>query len=682
MAQVATVNEAFLLVTGRGDKVGWKWLDSGAASESAPASGAHGGVPGSGSSAASGQWRGITSAEMYGRVRAMAGALAAWGVGKGDRVALISENRWEWPVVDFAALALGAVDVPLYLTLTAEQVGYMLRDSGAKVAVVSSWEQAEKVRAAIELAELTALEHLVVMDEADGQTWNGPIPVTQMSALLKDAAAMQTRDTEFDARVRAVGPDDLATIIYTSGTTGEPKGVMLTHGNLACNFSLSTIPFGFNETDTCISFLPLSHVTARHLDYALMCDGSTLAYCARFDLLPAAMKAVRPTILVSVPRVYEKIRQGVEGKSHGVKKRILNWALGVGRKNRSETWSGKKQRLKNWTLSIVGVALVIFAFRMGSFIDNVYSGHDLRIILNLADAFAIGFLFYFASTPFSPHWLLANKLVFSKIRAAFGGRVKTFVSGGAPLGMDTAGWFADVGIRVLEGYGLTETSPVIALNYPQAARIGTVGKILSNVEVRFAEDGELEVRGPSVFKGYWNKPQETAETFTPDGWLKTGDIGKMDADGFLSITDRKKELLKTSGGKLIAPQPIENKLKAHALVGNAALVGDKHKFACVLISPNFAALGGWAKVHGVSATDPKALVRDAAVVARYQRIVDEVNATLAPYETMKRMAVVDAEWSVEGDELTPSLKLKRRVVEKKHAPEIAEFYKDEATAAR
>jgi long-chain acyl-CoA synthetase len=239
-----------------------------------------------------------------------------------------------------------------------------------------------------------------------------------------------------------------------------------------------------------------------------------------------------------------------------------------------------------------------------------------------------------------------------------------------------------VGIRILEGYGLTETSPVIALNSPQTSRIGTVGPVLKNVEVRFAEDGELEARGPSVFKGYWNKPKETAETFTADGWLKTGDIGNMDADGFLSITDRKKELLKTSGGKLIAPQPIENKLKAHSLVGNAALVGDKHKFASVLISPNFAILESWAKVKGVAFTDRKDLVKQERVVARYQKIVDDVNCSLAPYETIKRMAVVADEWTVEGTELTPSMKLKRRVVEKKYAAEIEAFYKDEATAAR
>jgi long-chain acyl-CoA synthetase len=307
-----------------------------------------------------------------------------------------------------------------------------------------------------------------------------------------------------------------------------------------------------------------------------------------------------------------------------VKKRILNWALGVGKAQRPVTLKGKQP-----------------------------AGFD---------------------------WAVADKLVFSKIRAAFGGRVWLFVSGGAPLGMDTAEWFADVGIRILEGYGLTETSPLIAVNTPEKYRIGTVGPVLGNVEVRFAADGELEARGPSVFPGYWNKPKETAETFTADGWLKTGDIANMDADGFLSITDRKKELLKTSGGKLIAPQPIENKLKAHSLVGNAALVGDKHKFACVLISPNFAILEGWAKVKGVAFTDRKDLVKQERVVARYQRIVNEVNATLAPFETIKRIAVVPDEWSIEGDELTPSMKLKRRVVEKKYTAELERFYLDEATA--
>jgi long-chain acyl-CoA synthetase len=591
MWQVATLNDAFLKIGGRTDKVVWRWQDK------------------------DGSWKPIASGAVYGRVRALATALAGWGVGKGDRVALLSENRWEWPVTDFAVLALGAVDVPLYLTLTAEQVGYMMRDSGAKVAVVSNREQYDKLVAAGDLPEL---EQVVVMDA-------GEFPgAHSFSTLMEPAVELRERDAEFDARVRQVKPEDLATIIYTSGTTGEPKGVMLTHGNLASNISISTKPFGFSERDTCISFLPLSHVTARHLDYALMCDEVTMAYCPKFDQIRETMKAVRPTIFVAVPRVYEKIRHGVEGKSHGVKKRILNWALGLGKAQRPVTFKGKQP-----------------------------AGFD---------------------------WAVADKLVFSKIRAAFGGRVWLFVSGGAPLGMDTAGWFADVGIRILEGYGLTETSPVIALNTPEKYRIGTVGPVLNNVEVRFAADGELEARGPSVFPGYWNKPKETAETFTADGWLKTGDIANMDADGFLSITDRKKELLKTSGGKLIAPQPIENKLKAHSLVGNAALVGDKHKFACVLISPNFAILESWAKVKGVAFTDRKDLVKQERVVARYQRIVNQVNATLAPFETIKRIAVVPDEWSIEGDELTPSMKLKRRVVEKKYTAELERFYLDEATA--
>jgi long-chain acyl-CoA synthetase len=615
MVDVRTINDAFLQVCGRGEKRLWLWCDAAVDAEAEEA------------------WKPITSAEAYGRVRALAARLAQWGVGKGDRVALLSENRWEWPVTDFAVLALGAVDVPLYTTLTAEQVGYMLRDCGAKVVVVSSWEQAEKVRAA---GELPALERIVVMDavphthrdEAAMNGVPGVFAVESFGELIKDRAAMQTHDAEFDAQARTVQPDDLATIIYTSGTTGEPKGVMLTHGNMASNLCYSSREFAFNEQDSCISFLPLSHVTARHLDYVLMLEHVTLAHCPHFNQISVAMKQVKPTLLVAVPRVYEKIRQAVEGKSHGAKKWILNWALAVGKRFRDETMA--------------------------------------------------------ATQPGGLRWSLADKLVFAKIRAAFGGRVKVFVSGGAPLGMDTAGWFADVGIRILEGYGLTETSPLIALDTPKRHRIGTVGAVLPNVCVRFAPDGELEVRGPSVFHGYWQKPDETAAVFTEDGWFRTGDIGKIDADGFLSITDRKKEMLKTSGGKLIAPQPIESKLKARMLVGNAALVGDKHKFACVLISPNFAILESWARVKGVvyPAGDRKALVAVPQVVARYQRIVNEVNATLAPYQTIKRIAVVPDEWTVEGDELTPSMKLKRRVVEQKYAAEIAEFYKDEATSTR
>ena len=592
MFDLKTLNDVMAKATGRGDKQALLWQD------------------------ASGAWKPVTSDELYGRIRALAEVLEGWGVGRGDRVMLLSENRWEWVVTDFATLAIGAVDVPLYATLTPDQIGYMLRDSGAKVAVVSTKEQMEKLGGA---GMLPDLQHVVVMDEGSYEH------AESFSTLMAGAESKQTRDAAFDARAREAQPEDLATIIYTSGTTGEPKGTELTHGNFASNLNVSTDPFGFKETDSSISFLPLSHVTARHLDYAMMCHGARIAYCPKFDRMPEAMKATKPTVFVGVPRVYEKIRQAVEGKSaHSpVKKAILGWALKTGEKHRAEVLDGK--------------------------------------------------------TPGGLAASIANKLVYTKIREAFGGCVHTWVSGGAPLGMDTAGWYADVGIRIFEGYGLTETSPVIALNYPRDHRIGTVGRPLANVEVRFAADGELEVRGPSVFHRYWKKEKETAEAFTADGWFKTGDIGKLE-DGFLSITDRKKELLKTSGGKLIAPQPIENKLKANTLVAQAAMVGDKHKFACVLISPNFQALENWAKSQGISAGDPAALVTDKKVVAEYQRIVDQVNGSLPHYETMKRMKVVPDEWSVEEGEMTPSMKLKRRVIEEKYQKEIAAFYADEANS--
>ncbi len=562
-------------------------------------------------------WRPITSNQLYGRVRSLAAVLQGWDVAKGDRIALLSENRWEWPVCDFAALAIGAVDVPLYATLTPEQIGYMLRDSGAKVAVVSTREQHEKVRAA---GHLPALEHVIVMDSGNYED------ATSLSDLLVESKNLEARDPQFDATLCAVSPEDLATIIYTSGTTGESKGVMLTHGNLASNVNVSTGDLGFTDLDTCISFLPLSHVTARHVDYALMCQGARIAYCPKFDLLPEAMKAVQPTIFVAVPRVYEKIRQAVEGKSASspVRKRLLRWALGTGRKHHLEVLAG--------------------------------------------------------ASPASWPWKLANKLVFSKIRSAFGGRVKVFISGGAPLGMDTAGWFADAGIRIFEGYGLTETSPVIALNFPEAHKIGSVGRPLTNVEVRFAADGELETRGPAVFHGYWNKKKETAEAFTEDGWFKTGDIGKLDEENFLFITDRKKELLKTSGGKLIAPQPIENRLKASSFIAQAAVVGDKHKFASVLISPNFATLDTWAKQQGIASSDRGKLVQDPKIVQMYQGIVDQVNSQLAQFESLKRISVVGEEWTIEQGELTPSMKLKRRVIEAKYAKQIADFYMDEASS--
>ena len=588
-----TINDVTAMVTGRGDHQAMLWQTP------------------------TGEWKPITSDEVYGRIRALADVFRGWGVQKGDRVVLLSENRWEWAITDFATLALGAVDVPLYATDTAEQIAYMVRDAGAKVAVLSTKDQYEKLTKA---GDLPTLEHVIVMD--DGEFGNAE----SFSALMETATEKQTRDAAFDGQMASVTPDDLATIIYTSGTTGTPKGVRLTHGNLASNACVSTTPYGFTQKDSSISFLPLSHATARHADYSLLARGSRIAYCPKFNDVTKALKSVKPTIFVGVPRVYEKIRQAVEGKSaeSPMKARIFAWAIKTGEKQAPAVLAGKKP----------------------------------------------GGLLY----------ALANKLVFSKIHEAFGGCVRTFISGGAPLGSDTGNWFAGAGIRIFEGYGLTETSPVIASNHPAATKMGSVGQPLKNLQVRFAQDGELEVKGPSVFHGYWNRDKETKESLTEDGWFKTGDIANLDENGFLTITDRKKELLKTSGGKLIAPQPIEGKLKANTMVAQAAMVGDKHKFACVLISPNFEALESWAKGKGVTTTDHAALVKDDKVKAEYQRIVDEVNKTLAPFETMKRSAPVADEWSVEGGEMTPSMKLKRRVIEEKYKDQIGEFYKDEASS--
>jgi long-chain acyl-CoA synthetase len=565
-----------------------------------------------------GQWQPISSDQIYQRVRALAEAFLGWGAKKGDRIALISENRWEWAVTDFAALAIGAVDVPIYPTLTGEQEAVLVADAGCRIAVVSTRQQFDKLNA---VRGQTQLERVVMMDSG------APEGAIAFSSLMAGADARGNgHDPTFDALARTAQPKDTATLIYTSGTTGEPKGVVLTHGNIAANQGLAPVDFYFDSSDALISFLPLSHVTARALDYIMYGFGVQVAYCSHFDKLPQAMREIRPTVFVGVPRVFEKIRQEVERQAglSPVKKRLLAWAVGVGAKHG----------------------------------DTVYDGRR----------------------PSSLLWKLADKLVYSKVREAFGGRVKVFVPGGAPLGIDTAKWFASVGIALWEGYGLTETSPVIALNTPLRHRMGSVGMPLPNLELKLAADGELLVRGPSVFIGYWNKPAATAECFDQEQYFHTGDIGHLDADGFLYITDRKKELLKTSGGKMVAPQPIESKLKTSSLVAQAALVGDKHKFISALLAPNFAALEDWAHRHGIEAKSREELVADSRVIALYAEIVREVNANLANFETLKRFRVVAEDWSQETGELTPSMKLKRRVITKRYAAVIDALYADEATS--
>jgi long-chain acyl-CoA synthetase len=432
---------------------------------------------------------------------------------------------------------------------------------------------------------------------------------------------------ELEARARSIGPDELATIVYTSGTTGQSKGAMLTHGNIVSNIQCSLLGFDMRPGLVSISFLPLCHITARHLDFAMLNHGVTLAYCPFIERLPAALLEVRPTIFVAVPRVYEKIYAQAEQKAKGVRRAIYDWALAIGQTHKPEILAGQ--------------------------------------------------------IPKTHSWRLANKLVFSKIRQGMGGQVETFISGGAPLGRELAEWYATVGIRIHEGYGLTETSPVIALNTPINHRIGTVGKIMPNLEVRIAEDGEILVRGPSVFKGYWNRPKETKAAFVDgqsvdgrnaDGWFKTGDIGNIDADGYLSVTDRKKDLIKTSGGKFIAPQPIENSLKLNPLVGVAAIVGDKRKFVFVIISPNFAALEVWARENEITFSSRADLVANPKVQALYDGIVEGVNQNLARFEKLKRVMLVADEFTADNGILTPTLKLRRRVVEDRYRRQIDELY--------
>jgi long-chain acyl-CoA synthetase len=592
-----------------------------------------------------GAWRPVSSREFGRSTVRTARALQGWGIRKGDRVAILSENRPEWPIADMAALLLGAVTVPLYTTLTAEQTAFALNDSGCRAIFVSSEIHLRKV---LSIVSQTKIEKVVVMDRGElaGGAPGSTASVVMMDALVQPSVSDRGSESEikvepeFDARLeaqaRAIGPDDLATIVYTSGTTGASKGAMLTHGNIASNISCSLLGFDVQPGQISISFLPLCHITARHVDFSMIYHGVTLAYVPFMEQLATALLEVRPTTFVAVPRVYEKIYAQAERKAGRFARRaIFDWALSVGVENKPEILAGR--------------------------------------------------------TPTSRAWKLANKLVFSKIREGMGGHVKTFISGGAPLGRELAEWYAAAGIRIHEGYGLTETSPVIAVNSPIHHRIGTVGKILPNLEVRIAEDGEILVRGPSVFKGYWNRPEETKSAFVDgqindgqikDGWFRTGDIGNIDADGYLSVTDRKKDLIKTSGGKFIAPQPIENSLKLSALIGTAAIVGDKRKFAAVIISPNFAALEDWARTNDVAFSSRGELVADARVQGLYEQVVEGTNQNLARFEKLKRVLLVADEFTAENGALTPTMKLRRRVIEDRYREKIDELYaKAEAAVA-
>jgi long-chain acyl-CoA synthetase len=570
-----------------------------------------------------GKWLPISSREFGQNVARTAHALHTWGVRPGDRIAILSENRPEWPIADIASLLLGAVTVPLYTTLTADQTAFSLNDSGCRAIFVSSDQHLHKI---VSILPQTKLEKIIVMDSVEFAGDLAPFASQCIAMNQMTSQGPENLAAEIEAQARAIGPDALATIVYTSGTTGTSKGAMLTHGNIASNISYSLQGFDMRPGLISISFLPLCHITARHVDFAMIYHGVTLAYCPFLDHLPASLLEVQPSVFVAVPRVYEKIYAQAELKAKGLSKRaIYDWAVSVGQDHKPEILAGK--------------------------------------------------------TPTSRSWKLANRLVFSKIREGMGGRIETFISGGAPLGRELAEWYAKMDIRIHEGYGLTETSPVIAVNTPVNHRIGTVGKILSNLEVRIAEDGEILVKGPSVFKGYWNRPEETKAALV-DGWFKTGDIGNIDADGYLSVTDRKKDLIKTSGGKFIAPQPIENSLKLNPLVGVAAILGDKRKFASVLVSPNFGPLEEWARENNVGFESRAKLVANPKVQALYEGIVEDINQNLARFEKLKRVMLVADEFTIDNGVLTPTMKLKRKVIEERYKKQIDDLYAQAETVTQ
>ncbi len=569
-----------------------------------------------------GAWRDVSSEEFRRAVEELSMGLRALGVERQDRVALLSENRPEWAYADLATLCAGAADVPIYPNLMPAQVLYVLNDSQAKVALVSTPAQARK------LAEVRAkAPHLRYVIRFDDPPVEGMLSLDEVRARGREALAA---DPQAVKRLAAeVKPDDLATLIYTSGTTGDPKGVMLTHDNIVSNVHAGLGAFGeIGTTDVALSFLPLCHIFERMGGHYLMLEqGVTIAYAESVEKVPANMVEVRPTLMLSVPRLYEKMYARVLEKvaaDSPLKQRIFRWSLGVGRR----------------------------AFQAR--VEHRRPGLALR----------------------AQH-ALADRLVFSTIRARTGGRLRLFVSGGAPLAREIAEFFGAVGLLILEGYGLTETSPVIAVNRPDAMKPGTVGPPVQGVEVKIAEDGEILTRGPHVMKGYFNKPEATAEVIDREGWFHTGDVGVLDG-GFLAITDRKKDIIVTSGGKNIAPQPIENLLKTHPLIGEIVMIGNKRNFPSALLVPNFEALQKWARENAVTAASPDELVRDPRVIELYDRTIKELTAHLAQFERIKKIALLPHEFTLEAGELTPTLKVKRRVVEQKYKDVIDRLYEGAA----
>lgn len=565
-----------------------------------------------------GRWISISSQEVLQRVHRIAAGLYALGVRRGDRVAILSESRPEWTLTDAACLFAGAIDVPIYPTLTPSQVRYILRDSGARVLVVQNEEKYLQVREAI--AECEAIEQTVFFDKPSADTQG--ISLAELET--RGQALEQAEPDLINNIAHQIKPDELATIIYTSGTTGEPKGVMLTHANLVSNLIDSSSHLSFVHDDSALSVLPLSHVLERMAMYMYLYHGMATYFGESLDTIGPNLREVRPTIFVGVPRIFEKIFARVKEKT-AEKGRlnvgILNWAVAVAKQHA----------------------------RLSTHHQNIPATLELKR-------------------------KIADKLIFSKLRNALGGRIRLLVSGGAALPEELSLLYIGAGLPIVQGYGLTETSPVITAGVVDDNRVGTVGKPIRNVEVRIAADGEIETRGPNVMRGYYNKPVETTAVFTDDGWFKTGDIGTIDKEGFLRITDRKKELFKTSGGKYIAPQPIEQLIKGSNFVNQVVLIGNGRKFPAALIVPNWERVESYAQLKGIKAKTHAELCKHPRLIDLFERQIAGLTTELAQYERVKKVALLENELTIDTGELTPTLKVKRRVVDEKYHDLIDALY--------
>ncbi len=567
-----------------------------------------------------GRYQPISHATVLERVRRLALGMQELGLARGERVAILSENRPEWAFADWACLTLAMTDVPVYPTLPAGQITHILNDSGACAIFVSGDAQAAKI--AEIRAETPGVKHVITF--ARTKPAGVDHTLEEIEAL---GAAVDTveRAAAWKAGALTVKPDDLATLIYTSGTTGLPKGVMLTHGNIESNIRSGIDVLPFSEADIALSFLPLSHVFERSGDYLFWGAGVSIAYADSIDTVPRDMSEVRPTLCMSVPRLYEKMyARVIENALSGgaAKKAVFNWARAV-----ADAWA-----------------------------DEKLAGREPRPFLALK-------------------YSLAQKLVFSKLRERTGGRLRYFVSGGAPLASEINKFFYAAGLVILEGYGLTETSPVISCNRPEKFRIGTVGVAFPDVEIRIAEDGEILTRGPHVMAGYYNNPDATREAIDSDRWFHTGDVGVLE-DGYLRITDRKKDIIVTAGGKNIAPQPIENTVKTNKYVSQAVMIGDKRKFPVLLVVPNWDQLERWAGRKNIIWTQRSQLLEMTTIKAKMEKEVHTALAGLAKFESPKKIALLENDFSIERGELTPTLKVKRRVIDRDYKVLIDSLYAD------